>query len=136
MLKGAKMRLVCFFANETSPPVRRSLVTFSAGGESNAKSRIHNKQSRGASSSVGFAATCLAAARARHGSACPRQPFTTVSPLRYLPWERQKSLQEVSAIEQTPLTNRKRIENFYVLYPFFLASTAFVDTNTIFSYEL
>ena len=29
MLKGAKMRLVCFFANETSPPVRRSFGSFS-----------------------------------------------------------------------------------------------------------
>ena len=45
MLKGAKMRLVCFFANETSPPVRRSLVTFSAGGESNIKTvAITNNQ--------------------------------------------------------------------------------------------
>ena len=33
--------------------------------------------------SVTFGATCLAAARSRHGSDCPRQSFTTVSPLRY-----------------------------------------------------
>ena len=41
------------------------------------------------------------------------------------------------AIEQDIPTNRKRIENFYVLYPFFLTSTAFVDTNAILvmSYE-
>ena len=32
---------------------------------------------------------------------------------------KKREPKEVSAIEQTPLTNRKRIENFYVLYPFF-----------------
>ncbi len=31
-----------------------------------------------------FACHCLAAARSRHGSDCPRQSFTTVSPLRYI----------------------------------------------------
>ena len=35
-----------------------------------------------------YATPLLTAARARRGSACHRQPFTTASPLRYLPWGR------------------------------------------------
>ena len=43
----------------------------------------------------------------------------------------KKELPEgVLAIEQKTCMNKKRIENFYVLYPFFLTSTAFVNTNT------
>ena len=42
----------------------------------------------------------------------------------------KSTAQRVPAIEQYNHTNRKRIENFYVLYPFFLTSTAFVDANT------
>ena len=37
----------------------------------------------------------------------------------------------VPAIEQYSPTNRKRIETFCVLYPFFSTSTAFVDTKSI-----
>ena len=35
----------------------------------------------------------------------------------------------MSAIEQYTFTNRKRTENFHILCPLFLTSTAFVGTN-------